>query len=64
MPMLLCIMVLWDGIIAVLALCSGASFNFHNCHHVSRKIIQNANATMHCGALEWMITILAFCSGA
>ena len=51
MPMLLCIMVLWDGIIAVLALCSGASFNFHNCHHVSRQTMHMANATMYFAAV-------------
>ena len=53
MQMLLCIMVLQDGMITVLALCSGASLNFHNCHHVSRQIMHKTNATIHIGALKW-----------
>ena len=47
------IVALQDGMITVLALCSGACFNFHNCHHVRGQIMHNANATLHYGAVGW-----------
>ena len=51
--MLQYIMVLLDGMITILALCSGACLDFHSCHHVKGQIMHNNNATMHCGAVGW-----------
>jgi hypothetical protein len=44
-------MVLLDGMITILALCSGACLDFHSCHHVKGQIMHNNNAKMHCGAV-------------